>query len=481
MVYCDIYVRGLEEYMMMKWNSFQETNIRARREVRCSQRDGKRYCSAIFALLLILSVFTGAWMPGSARAEAAKENDPVAVRVGDVSYPLSLVQFSVDPYVDIAEAADEELTEEDKQNILQETVERFIGIGVIENKLREAGKNDFTEDEMDILRAEAARQYEQTWQQIYRDARNYANDITEQEITAWMTQKGYTQDAFLRELMASERESRILDLYCADVTMTDEDVQRYYREQFLEPDREKYQSDVPRYEEEVMVGGLNAFYIPEGYRYIKNFLLAYPEEVENELAAIQMKGRKVVSAAQKAYNKLAEAAAAGEELTELKAAYDKKLEAVNALEQQYREKEKDALPLLADTIASIREQLAAGISIETLLAEYSLDQQQTGTDKPGALYHADSTLWPREAHEVIDAVTQIGGLSEPYCDQLGVHLIYYAGDAPGGERALSLDEQMQLKQSALYYYQLEKLNELIDGWRSDYDIFTDFSGIHFDE
>ena len=139
------------------------------------------------------------------QALAAEDADPVAVRVGDVGYPLSVVQFSVDPYVDIAVAADEPLTEEQKQEILQQTEVHFIGLGVIENKLREAGINDFTEDEMDILRAQAGSQYEQTWQRIYQDARSYSQNVTELEVTSWMKAKGYTQDAFLREMMVNER------------------------------------------------------------------------------------------------------------------------------------------------------------------------------------------------------------------------------------------------------------------------------------
>lgn len=412
---------------------------------------------------------------------AVEDADPIAVRVGEVSYPLSLVQFSVDPYVDMAAATDETLTEERKQEILQQTEEHFISLGVIENKLRELGKNDFTEDEMDILRGQAAFQYEQTWQQIYQDAKSYSDDITQEEITSWMTSKGYTPEAFLRELLVSERESRILDLYCSDVTVTDEEAETYYREQFLDPDRERYGQNVPLYEEEILVPGRTAFFTPEGYRYIKNILLAYPAEIAEALSAIEVEGKKALTAAQKAYDKLAQAAATGQDQTELKAAYDKKMEAVAELEDKYRAKEKEAVPLMADTIASIREQLAAGISIETLLKQYSLDQQQTGTDKPGALYHPESELWPQEAHEVIDAVTEVGGLSEPYCDQMGVHLVYYAGNAPGGERELLPEERAQLKESALYYYQLQKLTGLIDSWLPDYEVFTDLSGIHFEE
>ena len=264
------------------------------------------------------------------------------------------------------------------------------------------------------------------------------------------------------------------------MTVTAEQVQRYYDEQFLEPDREKYRDNVPKYEEEVLTGNLNAFYIPEGYRYIKNILLPYPDEIVSALGIIELDGKKAYTEARKAYFELADAAAAGEDLTEVKEAYDLKIAAVRALEEEYTQKEKEALPLLAETIASIRKQLADGISIDSLLKEYSLDQQQTGSDKPGGLYHPDSKLWPEEAHAVIGAMTEIGSLSEPYCDQQGVHLFYYAGDAPGGEAVLNAEEKDQLERSALYYYQLQRLKELISEWLPKYEVSVDFSLIRFD-
>lgn len=123
------------------------------------------------------------------------EEDPVVVRVGEVAYPLSVVQFAVDPYFDLADVFDEELTEEDMQEIVGQTIEHMIGLGVIENKLMETGHNDFTEDEMDLLRGESARQYEQTWQQIWQNYTSAGESVTEAEITSWMNEKGYTQDA----------------------------------------------------------------------------------------------------------------------------------------------------------------------------------------------------------------------------------------------------------------------------------------------
>ena len=428
------------------------------------------------AMAIIFTVILTAVML-SAAAEAA---DPAVVRVGEVVYSLSVAQFAVDPYADIAEAGGEELTEEEKQEIIRSVMDHLVNLAVIENKLMETGHHDFTPDEMDILRAAAASQYENTWQTLYRQAQDAGFDATEAEITAWMDEAGYTQEAFLREIKAQEWESRILDLYCSDVTVTEEEAEKYYRETFLEPDRAKYAGNIPQYEQDALAGGIQVFYMPEGYRYIKNILLAFPEEIETGLAAIRTEGKKQASAVQKAYEKLAAAAAAGEDIAPLKERYDEITARLREQEEKYLAKAREAIPLLQETIDTIREKLAAGISIETLLQEYSLDQQQTGTDKPGALYHPDSELWPEDAKAVLNALETPGELSRPYADEQGVHLFFYAGDAPGGERILTGEERIQLRESALYAAQTEKLSGLVEEWKQDYEITVDASLIHFD-
>lgn len=69
----------------------------------------------------------------------------------------------MDPYADIAAVNDEELTEADKQEIIDSVMDHLVSLAVIENKLMETGHHDFTPDETDILRAAAASQYESTW------------------------------------------------------------------------------------------------------------------------------------------------------------------------------------------------------------------------------------------------------------------------------------------------------------------------------
>ena len=400
----------------------------------------------------------------------AEEEDPAVIRVGDVSYPLSMVQFALDPYFDLADAQEETLTLEDRKEIADQVVERLVGVAVIENKLAETGHNTFTDSETEILNAEARRQYEETWQQMFKAAQEYAPDVTETEVTDWLDQKGYTVQAFLRELMTRERESRILDLYCADVTVTDEEVRAYFCEMYLDPDRERYADNIPLFEEEILGTESQSFYTPEGYRTLRNIQLDYPEEIQSALNALYLEGRKAVSEAQTAYSDLAAAAAAGEDTTKPKETYDAKMAAMRELEAKYLAKEEEAIPLLQDKLDAIRAEKEAGVGIDTLIAKYSTAQSDSAS-----LYHPKSEQWSESARKAIDAMQSPGELSAPFADESGVHLAYYESDVEGGERLLTTEENELLRSSALLNAKRMKLQTLAEEWRKDYEIFTDAS------
>jgi hypothetical protein len=66
--------------------------------------------------------------------------DPVAVRVGEFCYSRSKLQKSLDSALELSEMLRGDApSEAEKQARLQATVDSFVGLGVIENKLSEAG------------------------------------------------------------------------------------------------------------------------------------------------------------------------------------------------------------------------------------------------------------------------------------------------------------------------------------------------------
>ena len=99
----------------------------------------------ILALILALSIT----LAFGALAEA---DDPVVVRVGDFTYTQSQLQRSLDSTLELSEMLQGDApTDAQKAAQLEAVVESFVSQGVIENKLAEAGKNGFSEAEMEDL------------------------------------------------------------------------------------------------------------------------------------------------------------------------------------------------------------------------------------------------------------------------------------------------------------------------------------------
>ena len=135
-----------------------------------------------FLLVMLLSLCP-------ALAEAA--DDPVVVRVGDVTFTKARLQSEVDINVTVSELMEQEfVTDEERQARRDEAIQGCIQEGLIEMKLREAGKNDFTAEEEETLRATALSQYETIWQGIWEKAKQSNQGFTEEQVTEFLNEQG---------------------------------------------------------------------------------------------------------------------------------------------------------------------------------------------------------------------------------------------------------------------------------------------------
>ena len=244
----------------------------------------------------------------SAIAETA---NPVIVRVGRVEYPLSLAQYSYQSNLDVMAYQGYTPTAAEKEDLKQQTMDHLVDLALIENKLMEKGKNDLTEAEESLLRSYAGNVYESLWQGFQQRVKNAGYDASEAQITQWLNEQGYTLDMVYQEALVNLRYSRIFELYCPDVTVTDEEVDAYLQDAFVGPDREAYENDIPRYEREILNTGNEAFFTPAGYRVIRQILLPYPQSVVDEISALQPALEEGAAALEDAYHAVADTAIAG--------------------------------------------------------------------------------------------------------------------------------------------------------------------------
>ena len=426
----------------------------------------------VYLLTLVLMLV----MISPASGEAPGE-DPVVVRVGSISYPLSVVQSSMEATLDTASAVlNVSVSDEDRQAGVDAAIQKFINMGLIEMKLTEAGKNDFTQAEDEILKNAAQTRYEEFWQILYQRMKQNDEGVSEEDVTAMMESQGYTVEAIYEEYLVSERNHRAIELFCPDITITREQVDAYYEAQFVAPERERYQDNIALFEEEIVATNSESFYIPEGYRYIRQITLDYPQEAKQAAKSLEKKLSNAMTDVGNAFQKLAVAATQVEdlnELRELRDAYDSVNETVIELRADWLAKlQEESESLLAETFADIEERFAAGIDFKTLIGDYSTDRTDKNLTGNGYLFHPDSTSWPDTFVKAAVALEKPGDISKPVYSETGIHILYYAGDAPAGAHVLTDEEREQLNAATLQYYQNERLLELCETWRSDYEIET---------
>ena len=425
----------------------------------------KRICLIVLFLSLLLTTCI------SALSESAE--DPVVVRVGDITFTQSEVQFGYVSSLDVLKAFNGEVTDEDRQVLLDGTIQRAVDIGVAECKLKQLGKYDFTEEELSTLQYSAQQAFDQTWQELYKRAQEEDVETTEAEITHWLEESGYTVDAYFREAQITERQYRLVEMYCSDIVLKQSDVDDFYMENYVEPDREKYENDIDLYDSEIALTNSEAFFVPEGFRYTKQIVLPLPDGFEDQLKPYERRVKSRLQDAQTVYLELADAAAEAEtmeDFAEQKAAYKAAREKMEEARQAYLAKLKEAVPQVQDTVDTIRQATEAGIRFEDSIKKYSIDQQYV--EGNGIQFHPNSKRWPEPFGEAIAAMEKPGDLSEPVASDDGVHIFCYMGDVPAGVHTLTDEERAALEQSALRAAQKKKLDELVQEWKADYEIET---------
>ncbi|MBR2854929.1 MAG: hypothetical protein IKE81_11445 [Clostridia bacterium] len=328
----------------------------------------KKMLSLITAFLMLLSP-----------SFAEEADDPAVVRVGSVTYTKSQVQSALQTDLDFSELiGDVYLTEQEKTEQRDAAIERFVTAGLIQCKLKDAGKNDFTPEEENSLKEAARNSYEQYWQSIWQKAQESDEDFTEEQVTEFMEDEGFTTAAFYEEYKATERRYRAIELFCPKLIISDDMVREYYENQFLNPDRERYENNLDLYEEEILARGNESFWTPAGYRAIKQILLNYPDKVtkslKSERARYNAAGNKVAAALQDvAYAGIT--AEGWEDMTAPRKAYEEALaEAQAAYQDLIQKRQERTEPLIRSAIEAIRSEYEADGDFDALIRKYGADR-----------------------------------------------------------------------------------------------------------
>ena len=187
---------------------------------------------------------------------------------------------------------------------------------------------------------------------------------------------GCTQEAYREELELSLKNQRLLNLYCGEIALGDGEALAYYERQYVSACRERYEGNIPLFEQEVLVSGGISYYVPEGYRRIKHIAMALPEDTAERLSALQA-GSPAISP------------------------------------DAWQSLQNEAAEVMKPKTDAIYQALADGESFESLMALYSYDTGVAPEDA-GNLIHADSELWDDGCLKAAMALEHPGMFPSPW-------------------------------------------------------------------
>ena len=425
-----------------------------------------------FLSCFLLSVWIFAMLTVCAAAQ--QEEEPVVVRVGVRTFRQDEVQRYFNQMLATFEQSGAEMTADEASALRQSVISSFVATGVMQNKFNKFGLGAFTDEDnaridelTDTLyaqgRALCVAQIAKEYGKTEQEADRYAD--------MFMELNGYTRGYMRSQALSSFMQEKLLDYVAGDLKpLTEEEVNTYYQENFVEPSRQLYGGDIATFETEVLYGGQVSFYMPEGYRYIRQLLLPAPQDIASRLSDNQTAREQADARITTAANRIYGLKVLDEVSTDADAEFTAAQEAYEALEQEHEALIAQMMAHYRAEIDAIREALAQGESFAEIAARYAKEGEEIPDE--GYLVCKDSILYAEAFRDQAMALEHVGDVSEPFATSLGVHIVEYASDAKGGAVALTQEQRESMAKAALLEEKYQILQDRLKIWQKDYDIET---------
>ncbi|MGN0185446.1 MAG: peptidylprolyl isomerase [Aristaeellaceae bacterium] len=370
-----------------------------------------RLCACLLALALLMGM----------TAFAAEGDDPVLFTFnGTEVYQSEVIRCA-------AAYGQAQLISSD--TAYDEAIEYMIVNQLVpEARAAELGLDQFTDEELAEINAEAADYYEQQLDAYVEGMGANLSDSEKEgfreELRAYWNEMGTTVESAQETHRFNKVKARLLETM--DVEISDEEIAQVYEEQ-VQKDEDFFKDNILAYEYFTEYLNSDVWYVPEGYRGVLQILL-YADEALTD-----------------AYE---EAVSAGEGVEEA-------AQAIIASKQS--------------TIDAIYARLDAGEDFVSVMLDYT---QDPGMDDDrianGYPVHVKSTVWGKEfsAGAFSEEMQQVGDVSQPIASKYGVHILYYLRDIPGGR--IAMDER--IRESITTYLTNQKRVDILASWADDYEV-----------
>lgn len=355
----------------------------------------------------------------------------------------------------------------DRETILPTVLNNYVNNLVAQQKVKELGLDQLTEEEQAQVQQMADEEYAAFLNQV---ATNYLinEGLEEEELTARAEE--YAKENNLGELADYVESATIqmgfdkLEAYAVkDVVVTEEELIAALNEKAL-ADEMAYAADLYSYVDTVN-DGVTVYYSPAGLRYVKHILVMFTEEdntILSEKYTAQVDAQSALTAAQTALDGAGEDAdleALNVALFDAQIALDEAATALNEAKVIAAANIKEK----ADEIYALAT--AEGADFDALAEEYNEDT--------GYLYvvGAEVVNYVAPFTEASMALEAIGDVSEPVLTDYGYHILQYSGDVAEGPADLE-DVRDELHADTLADKQAQVFGALMDTWVAEAQVKT---------
>ena len=432
------------------------------------------------AVLLIAVVVLGTGC--SAKKDAAADAQTVIIEVAGTTIPKSKVEnvtsnvISYMQYMYSMYGMTYDPTDADTLSAAQDNaIQWLIQSAVVDQKVKEAGLDVFTDAELADIQKKADETY-----QSYVDSitKNYFADtkLTGDELTKAisdkMTELGYPDQAtVLEDQKTSTAQEKLKASIIKDVAVTDADIQTEYDSQVATA-KSNYQTSLTQYATDVS-GGSTIYYRPAGYRYVKNLLIKYTDadtkaitDIETQIADkkddLDTNASMVAALPTDSATDTADEKERRAYLDTSKAQLDADLESLNTQLKAATDTAKTDIQAKVDEVSA---KIAANEDFDALLTQYGEDtgMQSEPAKTEGYLVCAGDPTYVTEFTDAAMALAKVGDISAPFTTKYGVHFVKFVSELTEGAVPLA-DIKDAIKASLLTTKQNDLYDTTVSQW-----------------
>ncbi len=170
----------------------------------------------------------------------------------------------------------------DENAVLETTVNSYINGLVLQQKAEELGFDQFTEEELAEMNAEAQKAYESQLESIkssnFSDSELEGEEL-EKAVKEYADSVGYTLDYFVSSEKSTHTSNRVRASVTDLVTITDDDITATLAQKIAD-EKSSYESSLATWGKNANAG-TTTYYTPAGYRIVKYIEIQKPAADEN--------------------------------------------------------------------------------------------------------------------------------------------------------------------------------------------------------